>query len=328
MIGWSGSGRFDDLERTSLRRLAPARAEAHRVGHTLVIDTTNPVAAARSLALLPGVAWIAVGFRFKGEAGYLRSLGLLGRRYLRSGASFRISAESERSGRSAGDLVLAGNSELLASIGGSRVDERRPRVRFRVSVHGEAGACGAEIHTGPGGAPTGGEWVSCLVSGGERSSSMTWMTALAGFSIRMVHAQTDEEALRHVARLYSELSFRMDPSRLELVLLEGDGPPFGRIGGWLREEGETTFSGHRLERASALPSLAGAFPNLAFPLLLLDDGTINGVYASLGLGRRRRRTGAGMSLKLLQATRPYSKTTFGRVQADSNAVVDGLKRRR
>ena len=58
--------------------------------------------------------------------------------------------------------------------------------------------------------PTGGDWVSCLVSGGERSSALAWMAALSGFSLRLVHSRTDEAALRHVARLYSELSFRMD----------------------------------------------------------------------------------------------------------------------
>ncbi len=142
------------------------------------------------------------------------------------------------------------------------MDERKPHVRFRVCVEGTKGACGAEIRAGPGGLPTSEEWVSCLVSGGERSSAMAWMAALSGFSLRLVHSRTDEASLRQVARLYSELSFRMDPRCLELVVLDGGKDAYARIGGWLRDHKGAAFAGLRPGSSDALTGLAESFPNL------------------------------------------------------------------
>ena len=130
MVGWSGSGRFEDLERTVGGKLSPRVGDVERIDDTLLVDSDDPVEVARRLSLLPGVAWIAVGFRFKGGDGYLKNLGLLAKRYLSKGKTFKISAIVTRSKKSAGDAVLAGNSELLSLIPGAKVDARGevPRV--------------------------------------------------------------------------------------------------------------------------------------------------------------------------------------------------------
>jgi len=325
MIGWSGSGEFENLEKTVAGRL-PSGGEASRVGDTLVVAARDPVAAARSLGSLPGVAWVAVGYRFKGQESYLKTLDLLAKRYVSRGKTFKISAHVAGSEQTAGDAVLSGNSELLSAIPGSRVDERKPGVRFRVSVQGSQGACGAQIRDGPGGLPTGGEWVSCLVSGGERSASMAWMAALAGFSVRLVHSWTDDASLRAVARLYSELSFRMDPRSLELVLLKGGSEAYGRIGSWLRDHQGVALAGMRPEIPGFLADAAKRFPNLALPLILLQEADIVATFRSLGIGRAARPRGkGGITLAALEATAEYSEAKFGGVQADSNLVIDTLK---
>lgn len=329
MVGWSGAGAFEDLERTVVRKLSETEGETDRVGDTLLAPSDDPVAAARTLAFLPGVAWIAVGYHFSGTGSYLKNLGLLGKRYLSKGMTFKISAEVVASKQTAGDVVLAGNSELLSSFAGARVDERKPRVRFRVCVEGTTGACGAELRAGPGGLPTGDEWVSCLVSGGERSSAMAWMAALSGFSLRLVHSRTDEVDLRRVARLYSELSFRMDPSCLELILLDGGEDAYGRIGGWLRGHRRAgAFAGLRHRGSDALTGFAESFPNLRLPLILVQDDEIAQIYRSLGIGRASTgRASGGLTLRALEAAGQYSEQKFGGVRADSNEVIDTLKKR-
>jgi hypothetical protein len=154
------------------------------------------------------------------------------------------------------------------------------------------------------------------------------MAALSGFSLRLVHSRTDEVALRQVGRLYSELSFRMDASCLELVVLEGGESPIGRIGGWLHDHREAAFAGLRPERMGALTGLAERFPNLALPLVLVQDDEVGSIYSSLGLGRASAGAkGDGLTLKRLEARSPYSELKFGGVQADSNTVIDAMKRR-
>jgi hypothetical protein len=328
MVGWSGYGGFEDLERTAVRKLSSSEGDTERIGDTLIVNSDYPVAVARSLSHLPGVAWIAVGYRFSGSKNYLKNLELVAKRYLGKGRTFKISAQVVASEETAGDAILTGNSELLSAIPGTRVDERNPRVRFRVCIQGARGACGAEIGSGPGGAPTRSDWVSCLVSGGTNSSALAWMAALSGFSIRLVHSRTDEAALRHVGRLYSELSFRMDARCLELILLDGGDDAFGRLGAWLRDHSGEAFAGFRPGRSEAITRLAEGFPNLALPLVLVQDDEVAAVYRSLALGRAAKGAdGLGLTTKALDARSPYSEVRFGGVQADSNAVIDALKRR-
>lgn len=258
MVGWSGAGDVEDLERSVARKLASHGREAGRIVDVILVNADDPVSVAWKLSLLPGVSWIAVGYRFSRNEGYLENLGLLAKKYMSKGKTFSISAKVVGSRQTAGDAVLAGNSALLSSMTGLRVDERRPQVRFRVCAEGARGACGAELRAGPGGVPTSGDWVACLVSGGERSSSMAWMAALSGFSVRLVHSRTDDLALRQVARLYSELSHRMDPRCVELVVLQGGKGVFARIGGWLDEHKETAFAGSRPNRSGLAGEPTGA----------------------------------------------------------------------
>jgi hypothetical protein len=327
IVGWSGVGRFEDLERTAGRKLDANRRRVDRLGDALLVETDDPVSVASRLAFLPGVAWISVGYRFNGSDGYLRTLELLAKRYLSRGGTFKVFAQVTGSDQTSGDAILAGNSALLSSIPKAKVDERRPQVRFRVSIQRAKGACGVEIRAGPGGAPTGDQWLACLVSGGERSSAMAWMAALSGFSLRLVHSRSDEAALRQVAKLYSELSFRMDARCLELVVIEGANDPVGRIGRWLVDAKGATLAGTRPEGSAALVGLANRFPNLFLPLILVQDEVIAAHYVSLGIGRAvKGGEGESLTLKSLEGRSPYSEKKFGGVQADSNVVIDALKR--
>ncbi len=328
LVGWSGIGTFDDLERTIARKLSLRSGATGRIGDTLLVETDDPVLVARKLSFLPGVSWIAVGYRSSGIDAYLKNLEALSERYLSKGKTFRISAKVFGTSKAAGDIILAGNSALLSSVPGTRVSEKRPQVTFRVCLEGQKVVCGVEIRTGPGGAPTNDDWVSCMVSGGDRSSALAWMAALSGFSVRLVHSRADEASLRRVARLYSELSFRMDASRLELVVLDGEGDPRGRIGTWLRKSRTAAFAGLRPDRSETAVRLAEAFPNLMLPLLLVQDDVVRSLIASLGLGKLRRRgaTESGLTLSALEKQTAYLERRFGRVHADSNAVIDAIKR--
>jgi hypothetical protein len=325
MVGWSGRGRFEDLERTAVTKLAARRGGAMRLGSALTLTAPDPVAASRSLAFLPGVAWIAVGHRFEGEGAYLRSLVSLAERYLSKGRTFKLSAESAGSDRTSGDLVLSGNSEILASVPGAKVDERRPRVLFRACADGPDGAVGVEIRRGPGGVPTSKEWASCLASGGEVSSVLAWMAALSGYSIRLVHARSDDASFRQVAKLYSELSHRMDSASLELVVVDGERGPAARLGAWLRDHRGMALAGIMPRHLDEMSRLARKFPNLALPMLVVQRDQVSATYSSLGLGRPKDARGARrLSLDGLSAFASYSEKVFGGVVADHNAVIDSL----
>jgi adenylyl- and sulfurtransferase ThiI len=153
LVGWSGIGGFADLRNTVVRKLSLRAGEVDRVGNILLVATDDPVVVARKLSFLPGVSWIAVGYRFSGIGAYLRNLEAVSKRYLSKGKTFRISAEVFGSTRTAGDIILAGNSALLSSIPGTRVNEKKPQVTFRVCLEGQKVVCGAEIRSGPGGGP-------------------------------------------------------------------------------------------------------------------------------------------------------------------------------
>jgi hypothetical protein len=327
MVGWSGSGSLEDLERTVVHKLGEG-AKASSLVSSLIIETGEPVAAARDLAHLPGVEWIGVGGRFNGADSYLKSLVSLGERYLPRAKTFKVSAQTRSTRQLPGDLILAGNSQLLSSFAGTRVQEKTPDVRFRVALEGSKGACAAEIVSGPGGAPSSPRWVVCLVSGGARSSAMAWLAALSGYSVRLLHSSTGEPALRQVARLYSELSHRLDPQCLELVLLTGETDPFGRIGRWLEESREEALAGLHPDRPEELARLAARFPNLAMPLLLFPADQIRTIYRSLEVGRPvDEGRQSGFKLEALERRAAYSILKLGgRRPTDANSVLDRIKR--
>jgi hypothetical protein len=323
IVGWSGAGELADLERTVSNKLSLGKGGLRRVARALVVQTPDPVGVARRLESLPGVEWVAVGYRFRGMEGYLEALKVLSTRYLRRGNRFRIVASMSDPAAS-GDYVLAGSSAVLSSIGGTKVSERRPQVSFRVSADAGAGALGAEIRGGPGGLPTGGERVACMVSGGYHSSAMAWMAALSGFSIRLVHSRSDDGALTRVAKLYSELSRRMDPTGLELLVLEGGEGRSGRLGAWLREEGDPVLAGVTQGRAAAAVRVAKRFPGLLFPLLLVQEREIARISRSLGV---KDSSGPEGVLERLGGRGGYSAKRFGGREADLNEVVDSILRR-
>lgn len=323
MVGWSGAGSIDDLRKTTVQKLAAKGVD--RVDGTLIFESEDPVDVARRLGLLPGVAWIAAGARFRGDEGYLRELESLGKRYLRKGDSFAVSAQVEGSGQSAGDYILSGNSALLSGIRGTKVKESTAQTRFRVCVDRRGGACGVEIRKGPGGSPTRGDRVAVLVSGGAKGAYLAWTSALSGYALRLVHSKTDEVSLRQVAKLYSELSFRMDPRYLELVLLDGGASALGRIGTWLGDYRGDVFAGLQ-GKAGSLTAFSKKFPNLSFPLLLSQGETIQAGYRSLELGPAPKGEALPFNLKALEAKASYSERKFGGKQADSNEVIDGLRR--
>lgn len=324
IVGWTGTGRLADLERSATRKLGARARPIGKVDGTLLFDSADPVEAARELAYLPGVAWIAVGYRFTGQVQYERVLEALGKKYLRKGAVFSVSARSEGGGHSAGDLVLSGNSTVLSLFPGSRISESKPQVRFRVCMQGDSGACGVEIRSGPGGTPTGSERVSVLVSGGARSAYLAWAAALSGFAVRLVHSKTDERSLGQAARLYSELSSRLEPSRLELVLLQGNGDPEGRVWKWLESCEGLVFAGLR-PRAREVVRLSSRFPNLSLPLLLVQEDVLSSGYRSLGIGPASSGRGLKLPPRKPRADARFSEKVFGGVRADTNEVIDALR---
>jgi hypothetical protein len=141
------------------------------------------------------------------------------------------------------------------------------------------------------------------------------MAALSGYRVRMVHAKASEESVLAVAKLYSEISNRVDPRGVSLEVLEG-----GRVAAMLskhaaRAEGEV-FGGTTPGRS--LPEgLSGV---VSAPVYLLPEERFAAVFESLGVRAAvaaadwRQRGAAG-----------YSVRTFRGGPADVNAVLDGLR---
>ncbi len=94
MVGWSGAGAFEDLERTVVRKLSAGKGETDRVGDALLVDRGRPGGRGEEPALPPG-SRVDRG-RDTASAGprsYLKNLELLGKRYLSKGRTFKISAQ-------------------------------------------------------------------------------------------------------------------------------------------------------------------------------------------------------------------------------------------
>src|SRR3989475_3354634 len=251
LLRWTGFGALEDLERSATKVLAGRGFSVARVGETIVVLGGEPATAARHCAHLPGVAWIGLGYASEGglEA-LLRSLQALGERYLKRNSRFGVQVEVTRSKSLRGDVVGAANSLLLGLRRGARIDERSPELIFHVALDGNQGVAGVEIRRGVEGVPTSASKAFCLVSGGMHSSVVAWMAALAGFSVELVHIRTSEESVVEAGRLYSELSHRIDPTRLKLTLLTGSkNSPEGVLAAWLKKTGEESpaFGGYHLE---------------------------------------------------------------------------------
>jgi hypothetical protein len=324
IVGWTGNGALDDLARTALAKL-PAEVEMTRAAGSLMVRGEDPVVVARRLAHLPGTSWIAVGYQFDGLAACLSNLAILAKRYLGVGASFKVSAEVEESGKEEGDVLIEATSTLLKAAKGTHVDEKDPEVWFRVVMVKDVGVCGVQLREGDGGVPTSRKTnATCLVSGGYHSAVTAWMAALSGFSLTLVHARDDDESLRQAARLYAELSHRMDPSSLRLEVLESKSPAGDRVLAWLKTAGGDVFTGVHPEcRGMAGMELLRRYPSALFPLLLLQEGEIRATLDGLNIRGKTADRAATLSASKGKKEK-FSVKTFGGREADQNEVLDSI----
>lgn len=290
IIGWTGKGRLSDLRESALGSLVAGHARGVRlktVGVSLVCSGADLAVVSRTIANLPGVGWVALGFEVSnGLQGFTKAASVLARRYLSPGTTFAVSAAAATSNQSEGDMILAVSSTILSRVRGTHVQETKPKVRFRISFSGSVGACGVQIREGVGGVPTSRRRIAhCLASGGRHSSVAAWMAALSGFSVRLVHVRVDDASLREVAKLYSELSHRMDPSRLSLHIVEGRGVAAQTLSSWLgSSKGLHVVVGAHLEcDREAMNYASSAPPGILFPVMLLQEEDLREVYQALGM---------------------------------------------
>jgi len=305
-------------------KLALGEGAVTRGSKSLTVRGTDPVAVARKLAFLPGVSWIAAGYEFDDQAGCTARLMLLSERYLRPGSSFRLTAQVEQSEQEEGDILLDGIGTVLKSAKGTRVDEKHPDVTFRILMVRGKGVVGVELKEGPGGVPTSrSAKASCLVSGGYHSTVAAWMAALSGFSVTLVHARADDESLRQVARLYAELSRRLDPSSLELQVLDGAGSPGERLATWLDgAPGDIIAGVHPECRGGRARAVLRSHPSVLLPLLLLQEDEVKVKLDSLGI--KVKGVDKSATLTVAGKKMPYIIRRLGGKEADINGVLDGL----
>lgn len=323
VVAWSGNGALEDLERTAASKLGMPRESVRKGPTSLILEHADPVKVASGLSHLPGVSWIAVGYEFLGWKQCESALHRLAGKYLSEGSSFRLTARVEESEGTEGDLLLDGNGTILKSVKNSRVDEKNPDVTFRIVMVRDKGAVGVELRRGHGGVPTSNaRRAFCLVSGGYHSAVVAWMAALSGYEVTLVHSRSEDEPLRQVARLYAELSRRMDASGLELLLLDGDGPVGGRLDAWLpKAKGEVMAGGHPECRGEDVRRTFRRHPSVIQPLLLLQEDEVRARYESLGLKVKAVDTKAMLSLG---RSASYSVKRFGGKEADISGVLDSI----
>ena len=278
ILRWTGAGSLARLA-GSVEHLLGAQGihgKVESVGKSLVIRGPEPITTAATVRRMPGIAWVAAGFAADSPSELTEASGRLARLYLKRGERFSVAAESGGPGR-ASDAAGAVVSKILDSVKGVKVSESS-RVKFRVASDGARGAVGVEVSLGPGGAPTGDEEVSCLVSGGAHSSVVAWFALVAGFRVRLVHARVDQESVLAAARLYSELSNRADPRGLSLEVLEG-GSTGGMVGRYLAGQRGRVFAGFHATNG-VLPKLRGGVTS---PLFLMPEERFRVEFEALGI---------------------------------------------
>lgn len=313
LLRWTGRGNLSDLQGSVVHMLKERglKAEVTPVGGSLLLQGTDPVSLCLTFESLPGVAWTAAGYSGKGVKELARAGRVLARKYLKSGARFSVHAEAKGTGSSS-DLAGAVMTGMLEEVRGARA-ANESSLRFRTAIDGTKGVVGVEIAKGPGGVPMGGEGAVCLVSGGIHSSVLAWDALLAGYRVGLVHAAAGEGSLRGVARLYAELSNRVDPRGLSLTVLEG-GDPAGMIAGYVDAEEGTKFAGFTAGREPP----TGLMGRVTCPLYLLPEEEFASKFGGLKL--------KGTDEKTKWGGRPvgYSERSFGGVAADVSGVLDGL----
>lgn len=319
ILKWTGRGAVADLRKAVSHILATEEvgAKTSVLGRFVLVEGGAPTEVANLLFRVPGVEWVAVGQTADSARELSRAVADLSKRYLRKDSTFAVKAESTSTSVRAGDLVGAANSAVLDAVKGARVDEVRPSTTFRVLFDGRHGSAGVELKRGPGGTPVGNEKVSVLVSGGMHSSVVAWLALLSGLQVEMVHAWAGEEAMREVGRLYGELSHRVDPSALDLVVLTG-GSARELLRAWTRRSSRDVCSGSHAEcrmDPKILPH------KVRSPLYLLPEEGFEEALGTLGLkgdGSKEQWKGAK---KLVR----FGEKRFGGRRADMHGVIDGLR---
>ena len=302
---------------SSIRYLLRVKGAAPRTwssGGSIVVEDMEPLGVAAKLKHTPGVSWIAAGLASGSFKELLENSATLARNYLKRGDRFSLDAEGSSSmvrSDAAGGMI----SKILESSKGTRVSIEDPKIKFRTAFDGSRGVVGVEIARGPGGVPTGTNGVACLVSGGTHSSVVSWMALLAGYKVRLVHAQVDQESLLGAARLYAELSHRTDPRGLILQVVEGKSPASALVG-IVGSMSEPVFGGFHSPGRRIPEPLKGL---VVAPLYLMSEEMFDEEYDSLALKNYE----AKMSWQpgKNEGTRIRS---FGGVTADVSEVVDGL----
>ncbi len=318
---------MSDLRTTASNVLAAnhiASARLSKSAGSVVVRGIRSASAAWALRNLPGVEWVALGVSTGPSVRSITdALVPIARNYLARGTTFRVIAEAADDAALESDIAGAATSRVLDEFRETRVDETGPKVVFHVTVDSSAAVVGVGLYSGVGGTPTSKSRTAfCLVSGGTHSSVVAWMTVRAGYSVALLHVFQSEDAIREVARLYAELSQRMDPSALTLTVLfpRKSADPGKILRLWMRRlRNEVVFSGAHAECGNArLIRLA----KVVAPLYLLSEERFRAINHSLGLrgdpstlGESRERRGRGVG---------FRAKSFGGKRADEHGVLDAL----
>jgi hypothetical protein len=151
------------------------------------------------------------------------------------------------------------------------------------------------------------------------SSVTAWLALLSGFRVELVHVVTSDESLREVARLYAELSHRVDPTSLKLLVLQG-APVDVLVQGWLgskRSREKEVFAGNHA--GCSKRAFKNAVTEVRSPLFLLPEEKFETCLASLSLrGLPAPNELAG------EINGHIRQMRFGGKRADVSAVLDGL----
>ena len=327
LVKWSGRGSFPDFRTTAtgvLQANNVRNARLTTIGSSLALQGIQPAAVLRILKNLPGVEWLALGKSTEPDTRSVnRTLASIAKNYLTKGSTFRVVAEVPGDKSKESDLAGAAASLLLDEFRGVRIDEKHPKTTFRVVVDSSMAVAGVEVQRGVGGAPTSQlRRAHCLVSGGMHSSVVAWMAARSGHSVSLLHVFESDESIRETAKIYAELSQRMDPRALKLqVLFPEESSSVGRVLlAWLRSgRSRTTFSGAHSECGNA-SFLAPT--SVARPLFLLSEEDFEEIQRSLGLRGYSRTLGALQSRN--GSDKHFTERSFGGIRADVHLVLDTL----
>jgi hypothetical protein len=149
------------------------------------------------------------------------------------------------------------------------------------------------------------------------------MAVLSGYRVTLVHSRADDASLRQVARLYAEISKRMDVSGLELRVLEGRGDPGERLAGWLGEAaGQVMAGAHPQCRGNRILEAFRDHSRVIQPLLLLQEEEVRSKVDSLGI--KIKGVDEAPRLSMTGAEARCVVRRYGRKESDINGVLDAI----